>query len=118
MVEDQLQMRNKRDKERDKNKTKETSTYLSEIKCSKCQSRKHKSNECPNKRVLMLRAKTFCKEPKEVNFHSSPKEEERQDRYWPCVGKGSHSKNIWIQHKENKELKENAPKTIPLSFIK
>ena len=34
---------------------------------------------------------------------------ERQDQIGPCVEKGSHSKNTWIQHKPNKSLKRNVP---------
>jgi len=50
-------MRKKREKERA-----DTCTNQSEINCFKCQCSTHKSNECPNQRVLMLRAKGFCED--------------------------------------------------------
>lgn len=53
VVENQVQIRNKTNEEKDKKKTKDTFMHISEIKCSKFQSRKHKSNDCPNKIVIM-----------------------------------------------------------------
>jgi len=57
--EGQVQMRKKREKE-----INDTCTHKSEINCFKCQSSTHKSNECPTKRVLMLRAKDLCEDSK------------------------------------------------------
>jgi len=98
-------------KKKIKKKKKNTSKHISEIKCSKCQSNTHKSNEYPNKRVLMLRAKGLYGELKEVIFPSSSCKMKRQDQIRPCVKKISHSKNTWIQHRANRSLKENAPKS-------
>ena len=67
--EDQAQIRNKREEEKDEKNTKDTSTHISEIKCSKCQSRNPKSNERPNKRFIMLKAKGLCTNSKEVIFN-------------------------------------------------
>lgn len=35
---------------------------------------------------------------------------ERQNQIKPCVEKGSHSKDTYIQHKANKSFKESPPK--------
>ena len=77
--EDQGQMIKKREKERD-----DTCTHQSEINCSKCQSSTHKTNECPNKRVPMLKVKGLCGDSKEVFFQSSSSKMERQDQIRPC----------------------------------
>ena len=95
--EDQVEMRKKGEKERD-----DTYTYKNEIKCSKCQSKTHKSNEGPNKRILVLRAKGLCVDSKGIFFPSSSSRLERQDEVRPCVEKGSHSKSTCIQHTKNK----------------
>jgi len=60
--EDQVQMRKKIKQEKDKKKSHDTYTHKSEIKCFKCQSSTHKSNESPNKRELMLKAKGLCED--------------------------------------------------------
>jgi len=98
-------MKKKSEEERDENKNKDTSTHYSEINYSKCQSYTHKSNECSNKRVLMLRGKGFYGDSKVVFFPNSSSRMERQDQIRPCVKKGSHSKSTWIQHKANTSLK-------------
>jgi len=102
--EDQVQMRIKREKERE-----DTCAHKSDINCSKCQSSTHKSKDCPNKRVLMLRAKRLCEDSKEVFFPPSFSRIERQDQIRPFGGKESHSKNTWIPHKAHKSLKRKAP---------
>ena len=58
VVEDQMQVKKKINKE------KESSTYnhISETTCSNCLGRKHKTSECPNKRVIILRGKDLSKE--------------------------------------------------------
>jgi len=59
-------MKNKREKEKDKKKSHDSYTHKSQIKCFKCKSNAHKSNEYINKIVLMLRAKGLCGYSKEV----------------------------------------------------
>jgi len=65
--EGQVQMRKKREKERE-----ETCTHKSEINCSKCQSSTHNSKEFPNIRVFMLRVKSLCEDSKEIFFFNLP----------------------------------------------
>jgi len=88
--EDQVKMRKKRGKERD-----DTCIHQSKINCSKFQLNTHKSNECPNQRVLMLRAKGLCEDSKEVFFPCSSIRMGRQDQIIPCVEKGSQTKRKW-----------------------
>ncbi|BAT92527.1 hypothetical protein VIGAN_07127000, partial [Vigna angularis var. angularis] len=97
---DQVQMKNKREKERD-------DTNIYKIKCSECQSNTHMSNECPNKRAFMLRATGLCEDSKGVFFPSSFSRLERQDQMRLGGKKGSHSKCICIQHKISRDLKGN-----------
>jgi len=49
VVEDNVQMKNKRVQEKDKKKSHDTYKHKSEIKYFKCQSNTHKFNECPLK---------------------------------------------------------------------
>ncbi|KAG2405923.1 uncharacterized protein HKW66_Vig0051780 [Vigna angularis] len=95
---DQVQMKNKREKERD-------DINIYKIKCSECQSNTHMSNECPNKRAFMLRATSLCEDSKGVFFPSSFSRLERQDQMRLGGKKGSHSKCICIQHKISRDLK-------------
>jgi len=103
VVEDQMQMKNKINKEN------ENSTYvhISETS-SNCLSRKHKTFACPSKKVIILRGKDLCENKVKLTFSYRG---EKQDQNKPCVEKGNIFKIISIQHKENKKQNQKAHKT-------
>jgi len=87
-------MKNKREEEKNKEKVeKEKSTYVqtSEITYSKHLSRKHKTSNCPSKRVVILKGEDLCVNQNKVCLNYFFKEE-KQHQYKPCVEKEISSK--------------------------
>jgi len=84
VVEDQVQMKNKIDEEKTKQKEEiENSTYMhpSETTCSNYLGRKHKTSKCPSKRVIILRGKDLCENKASLTSSSKEEKQDKKKRY-------------------------------------